>query len=163
MSVDSWADTARRYDYRQRTEHRIAIDTIVTLLKGHIDAKSAADTIVSNYEPLLKQGLNPSPVATLWDVICDAARVLGNRKEIAARLIGLLNSISALKDVTDDHGNAITPPGSSVGVYWRDLPELTMVFRESGMGKHLVLYRSRRNWGFFVNLSLTCRCVLIRH
>ena len=147
MSVESWAHTARRYDYRQRAEHQSAIETIVTLLQGHIDAESAADTIASNYEPLLKQSLNPSPVATLWDIICDAARVLGNQKEIAASLVSLLNSISALKNITDDHGNAITPPGSRTGVYWRDLPELTMVFREGAMGKHPVLYRFRRNWG----------------
>ena len=136
---------------------------MVILLQGHIDAKSASDTIASNYEPLLRQGLIPSPVATLCDISCDAARVPGNRKEIAARLVSLLNSISALKDVTDDHGNAMIRPGSSVGVYWRDLPELTMVFRESGVGKHLVLHRSRRNWAVFVKMSLRGRCVRIRY
>ena len=145
MSVESWAHTARHYDYRQRAEHQSAIETIVTLLQGHIDPESAADTIASSYEPLLKQGLNPSPVATLWDIICDAAQVLRNQKEIAASLVSLLNSISALEDITDDHGIAMTLPGNRAGVHWRDLPELTMIFRESAMGKHPVLYRFRRN------------------
>lgn len=133
MSIEAWADTARSREYRQEAEHQSAIDTIVHLLLGHIDAKSAADTIASNYEPRLKQGLSPSPVATLWDIICHAARVLGNQKEIAACLVNLLNSISALEDVTDEHGSHIHPPGSTAGVYWRDLPELAMVFRESAI------------------------------
>lgn len=139
MSVEAWAETARSYDYRQRAEDQSAIDTLVALLHGHIDAKSAAGTIASKYEPLLRQRLNPSPVATLWDIICHAARALGNQKEVPARLVGLLNEISALEDVKDEHGNAIYPPGSTAGVYWRDLPELTMTFRESGIGKPIYL------------------------
>ena len=144
MSIEAWADTARRCEYRQGVEHQSAIDTVAILLQGHIDVKSAANTIASNYEPLLKQGLNPSPVGTLWDIICDAARVFGNQKAIAACLVSLLNSISDLKDVTNDHGNVITPASSSIGIYWRDLPELTMVFRESAIGMHLAFHRSRR-------------------
>ena len=50
-------------------------------------------------------------------------------------MIDLLNSISQLPDVTDEDGNAITPEWKSAGVYWRDLPELAMMFREYGIGK----------------------------
>lgn len=67
------------------------------------------------------------------------ARALGNQKEVPARLIDLLNEMSALEDVKDEHGSAIHPPGSTAGVYCTDLPELTMTFRESGVGKSIYL------------------------
>ena len=135
MSIGEWADAARRDQYRQGSEHQRAIDTLQSLLEGKTDADSAAGTIASVYEPLLKQNLAPSPVATLWGIFCDAARALGGEKEISERLVGILNSISKLPDVTDQHDKAITPAWSSAGVYWRDLPELTMMFREYAIGK----------------------------
>ncbi len=135
MSIDTWAEAARRDKYRQAAEHQRAIDTLQSLLEGKIDSDSAAGTIASTYEPLLKRGLKPSPVATLWVLICDAVRTLGGNRDIAERQVGLLNSISKLPDVTDEHGKAVTPEWSSAGVYWRDLPELAMMFREYAIGK----------------------------
>lgn len=135
MSIAQWADAARRDKYHQDAEHQRAIDTLQTLLEGKTDADSAATTIGSIYEPLLKRDLKPSPVATLWGILCDAARALCGDREIAVRQVGILNSISKLPDVTDQHGKVITPAWSSAGVYWRDLPELAMMFREYAMGK----------------------------
>ena len=46
----------------------------------------------------------------------------------------MLNSISKLLDVTDEHDKTISPKGS-VGVYWRDMPELVIMFREYAIGE----------------------------
>lgn len=132
MSIEAWADGARQDKYRQNPEHQRAIDTIKILLQGQIDSDSAAGTIASIYNPLFKRGLQTSRVATLWDIVCGATRALGGNRDLAERQVGLLNSISKLPDVKDEHTNAITPVQ---GVYWRDLPELAIMFREYGIGK----------------------------
>ena len=134
MSIEAWATVARHGEYRQAVEHQRAIDTLLHLLEGKTTPETAAGTIASIYEPPLKRGPNPSPVATLWAILCEAARTLGGNKELNERLIDMLNSISKLPDVTDEHGKAISPDGS-VGVYWRDLPELAIMFREYAIGK----------------------------
>ena len=90
--------------------------------------------IVSTYEPLLKSDFKTSPLATLWGMICDVARSLGGNREITERQIALPNSISKLPDVLDGESKAITP-WKSAGVYWRDLPELAMMFREHTIGR----------------------------
>jgi hypothetical protein len=47
--------------------------------------------------------------------------------------------IKELPDVTDMYGNAITPRDwSSAGVYWRDLPEFALMFREYAIGNSSV-------------------------
>lgn len=135
MSVESWANAVRQAEWRQNFEHQCAIDTLQELLNGDISPNTAAGVISSLYEPLIKKNLNPSPVATLWGILCDAARTLGGSKELSERLLDLLDSISQLPDVTDKHGNAITPEWKSAGVYWRDLPELAIMFREYAIGK----------------------------
>ena len=132
MSIEGWADTARHDRYRQGSEHQRAIDTIKDMLQGKLDADSAADAIASIYNPLLKRAFKISPVVTLWGVICDAARVLGGDRDISERMVSLLDSISKLSDVTDDYGNVVTPVR---GVYWRDLPELAITYREYGIGE----------------------------
>lgn len=132
MSVEAWADNARRDKYRQDLEHQRAIDTVKLLLQGETDSDSAAGTIASIYNPLVKHGPKPSLIATLWDIVCDAVRALGGDRDFAELLVSLLNSISKLPDVIDEHGSAIT---SVREVYWRDLPELAIMFREYGIGK----------------------------
>ena len=67
--------------------------------------------------------------------MCDVVRALDGNRDIAERQISLLNSISKLSDVTDDHGKAITPVWTSAGAFWRDLPELAMIFRKYAIGK----------------------------
>lgn len=133
MSIKAWADSARQDKYRQTTEHQRAIETFQGLLEGNTTPNTAADAISSLYEPLIKR--DPSPVATLWGILCEAVRALGGHKDHTERLVSLLISISQLPDVTDKYGNAITPEWKSAGVYWRDLPELSMIFREYAIGK----------------------------
>ena len=133
MSIEEWADAARQSKYRQTTEHQLAIDTFQNLLDGNTAPNTAASIISSLYDPLIKY--DPSPVATLWGILCDAIRALGHNKELSERLVGLLNSISQLPDVTDEHGNAITAEWKSAGVYWRDLPQLSIMMSEYAIGK----------------------------
>ena len=135
MSVEKWANSARQEKYRQDTEHQHAIDAMQALFEDKIDTDSAVDTIASLYEPLLKRNLKPSPVATLWDIICHAARALGGDEKIARRQVEMVNSISKLPDVVDHHDKAVTPAWSSAGVYWKDLPELAMMFGEYALSK----------------------------
>lgn len=85
MSIDVWADTARRGKYRQDPEHQRTIETIKILLQGKIDSNSAAGTIASIYDPLLKRGMKPSFVPTPWGITCDVIRALGDNKDIAER------------------------------------------------------------------------------
>lgn len=139
MSIETWANAARQGQYHQSAEHQRAIDTIQAVLEGNLESDSAAGTIASTYEPLLKKGFKTSPVATLWGLICDVARNLGGNREITERQIALLNSISKLPDVLDGEGKAITPSWKSAGVYWRDLPELAMMFREYAIGRSQIL------------------------
>lgn len=133
MSIEAWADAAR-HKYRQNAEHQRAMDTLQFLLEGKIDSDSGAGTIASIYEPLLKRDASRSGVGTFWAIICNLVRGFGGNKDVAERLVGLLNSISKLPDVRDEHGMAITPAWSSAGVYWRGLPVLTMIFREYAIG-----------------------------
>lgn len=135
MSIEAWANASRRGKYHQGVEHQRAIDTIQSLLEGEIDSDSAARTIAQLYEPLLKRRTDGSPVAILWSFICDAARVLDGNRGISDCLVDLVNSISKLPNIVDEHGKAITPSWSSAGEYWSDLPELAMMFREYGIGK----------------------------
>ncbi|MCJ1462815.1 hypothetical protein MMC07_001418 [Pseudocyphellaria aurata] len=135
MSVEAWANAARRDKYRQDFEHQRAIDAFQGLLDGNVTPDAAAGTIASLYEALIKHRSNTTSVPTLWGILCDAIRALGGNKELSERLVNLLNSISQLPDVTDEHGNVLTPDWKSAGVYWRDLPELAMMFREHGIGK----------------------------
>ena len=65
MSIKQWADAARRAKYYQDAEHQRAIDTLQNVLQGQMDSDSAAGTIASIYEALLKRDPRPSPVATL--------------------------------------------------------------------------------------------------
>ena len=105
------------------------------MLEGNLESDSAASTIASTYEPLLKRGFKTSPVATLRGMICDVARSLGSNREITERQIALPNSISKLPDVLYEQGKAITPAWKSAGVYWRDLPELAIMCRKYAIGR----------------------------
>ena len=88
MSIEQWADAARRAKYYQDAEHQRATDTLQNVLQGQMTSDSAAGTIVSIYEPLLKRDPRLSPVATLWGIFCDTARALGGDRDIAERLVG---------------------------------------------------------------------------
>lgn len=140
MSIEAWADAARRSQYRQNAEQQRAIDTLKTVFEGREDLDSAASTISSIYNPLLKRGFRSSPVTELWGMICEAARILGGDREIDERLIGLLNSISKLPDVADQNSNAINPGNGTSGVYWKDLPGLAIMLREYAIGTFPLSY-----------------------
>ena len=135
MSIQVWADAARQDKYRQDPEHQAAIAAIKSVLEGTKTSDDAARTIAGLYNPLLADHPQVSPVATLWVVICEAARLLGGDNELADRLVRLVNSLSKLPDVIDKHGKAVSAPWKSAGSYWKDLPEFAMIFREYGIGK----------------------------
>ena len=143
MSIEQWADAGRRAKYYQDAEHQRAIDTLQNVLQGQMDSDSAAGTIASIYKPLLKRDPRPSPIATLWDIFYNTTRALGGDRDIAERQVGLFNPIAQLPDVLDQHCKAITPEWSSAGVYWKDLPELAMIFREYAIGKILPTFPLR--------------------
>ena len=135
MSIDAWADKARRSQYRQDAEHQRAITTLKTVFEGNETPVSAASTIASIYEPMLKRGFQLSPVNELWGMICEAVTMLGGNQEIDERLISLLNSISSLPDVIDEKGDVVKAgPYGDYGVYWKDLPSLAIMFREYAIG-----------------------------
>ena len=135
MSIDAWADKARRSQYRQDAEHQRAITTLKTVFEGKETSVSAASTIASIYEPMLKRGFQLSPVNELWGMICEAATMLGSNQEIDERLISLLNSISSLPDAIDEKGNVVKAgPYGDYRVYWKDLPSLAIMFREYAIG-----------------------------
>ena len=136
MSIDTWADKARRSQYRQDAEHQRVITTLKTVFEGKETPVRAASTIASIYEPMLKRDFQFSPVTELWGMICEAATMLGGNHDIDERLISLLNSISNLPDVIDENGNAVKAgPYGNYGVYWKDLPSLAIMFREYAIGK----------------------------
>ena len=135
MSIDAWADKARRSQYRKDAEHQRAITTLKTAFEGKETPVSAASTIASTYEPMLKRGFQLSPVNELWGMICEAATILGGNQDIDQRLISLLNSISSLPDVLDEKGDVVKAgPYGDYGVYWKDLPSLAIMFREYAIG-----------------------------
>lgn len=138
--IQAWADAARQVEDRQDDEHQRAIDTFQGLLQGDISSSTAAEKISSIYNPLLKQeGTKPTSVIKLWHIFSHAVRVLGGETQHAERLTDLLNSIAELPDVADAQGNAITPEWKGARVYWRDLPQFAMIFREFAIGKALYL------------------------
>lgn len=141
MSIQAWADAARQAKHYEGVEHQRAINELESLLVANTAPEKAATTISSIYTPLLKDRSKPSPIGTLWAILCDAVRALGGDEELADRLVQLVNGISKLPDVKDDQGNAITPKWAGAGVYWRDLPELSMIFREYAIGKATVVCR----------------------
>ena len=140
MSIEAWADTVCQSPLRQDAGQQRAIDTLKAVFEDRRDPDSAASTIASIYDQRLKRGFKLSPVTELWGMICEAVRLLGGNREIDKRLIGLLNSISKLPDVTDDKGNAINPGGGITGVYWKDQPGLAIMFREYAIGTLPALY-----------------------
>ena len=142
MSIQTWANAARQERYRQTMEHQQAISTIQGVLEDTIDSDSAARMIAKLYNPLIIRRPEVSPVATLWEIICEVARLLGGDSDLAGRLTNLLNSISMLPDVVDKHGKAVTPSWTSASTYWKDLPELAVMFREYAIGETLVLCHS---------------------
>lgn len=135
MSVQAWADASRNAEYHSDPEHQRAIDTVQNLLESKTDSDSAARRISTLYEPLIKRRTgSSSPVAILWAIISDATRVLGGNTDISTHLVDLLQCISKLPDVVDEHGHDITAAWKSAGVYWKGLPEFAMIFREYGIG-----------------------------
>ena len=137
-SVEAWADAARRHKYRQDFVYQRTIDTFQNVLECKTAANTAAATISSLYEPLIKRDPHSSPVGPVWAILCDAVRTLGGNNDLTQRLVDLLISISELPDVTDDHGNPIFAEWQSRGGYWRILPGFGWIFKEHAMGKSTI-------------------------
>ena len=132
MSIEAWADHARSDKAWQSVENQRTINILQTMFEGKIDPDSAGGTIASIYEPLIKRGYRISPVVPLWLMICGVARALGSNRDVVERVVDMLNSISKLPDVTNICGRALGPIS---GMYWRDLPELAIMFREYVIGR----------------------------
>ena len=117
MTINAWADAARGSPHHQDVEHQRAVDTPELVFEDKIDSNKAASTIASIYNPMLEHGFKFSPVAVLWAIVCEAVRKLGANREIDERPINLINSLSALPDVTDTNDNPISPGNGQNGVY----------------------------------------------
>ncbi|MCJ1268949.1 hypothetical protein MMC22_008837, partial [Lobaria immixta] len=114
MSVEAWADAAHRSPYGRRFEHERAIDTFLSVLQGNTPPNAAASTISSLYEPVIKARSGNVSVGTLWAIFCGTSF----RRQQGARRA---SSRPAQLGLT------------AAGLYWRGLPELTMIFREDAM------------------------------
>lgn len=66
----------------------------------------------------------------------EVLQAFGDDLEIDGRLIGLLNSLEKLSDVTDKDGHPIKAGMGWSGIFWRDLSGLAVILRESAFGKH---------------------------
>ena len=65
MSIEAWAEAARRNEYRQDPEYQDAIGIVKDLLEDKTDSDSAAVMIASVYNPLLKRSSNTMLCLTL--------------------------------------------------------------------------------------------------
>lgn len=133
--IRTWAGEARKAPYRQDRRHQLAVRDLEALFERQKSAQTAATEIAALYSSLLKAGFKTSPVFQLWGMICEATRILGGDLEADHELIKLLNILSGFPDVKDKSGRAIEPGSGFSGVYWRDLPGLTIMFREYAMGR----------------------------
>lgn len=133
MSVQAWNDAAGQSHGYRKAEYQHTVGILRSVFEGEIDSDGAATQINALYEPLLKGNHNNSPVNELWVIICEAVRILGANTAVDERLINLLNALTKLPDITDQHGHPITGGNGVDGVYWKDLPNLALMFREYGI------------------------------
>ena len=135
MSIEAWANAARRSQYRQSAEQQHVIGTLTEVFEEKTEPDRAASKIASIYDPSLKQNSQNSPVHELWGMICEAIKILGGEQKIDVRLISLLNSLAKLPDVKDNHGNVVNAGANgNYRMYWKDLPNLAIMFREYAIG-----------------------------
>ena len=135
MSTEAWIDAARKSENHQKAEYQRTIDILESVFEGNRDPDSAACQLNTIYEPLLKENHKDSPVNQLWGIVCDAIRILGANTIIDERLINLLNALTKLPDVTDQSSQPVAGGNGVDGVYWKDLPNLAVIFREYAIGK----------------------------
>ena len=135
MSVQTWVDSARKNQYNQKPHHQQTIEILSSLFTKNTDVDTAASQINSVYKPLLQEPHRNSPVNELWGLICEAVRQLGRDLNIDGLLVDLLNALTKLPDITDKNGHPVAGGNGVDGVFWRDLPNLAVMFREYGIGK----------------------------
>ena len=140
MSVQAWAHAARESHNCQKAENQHTIDILESVFEGVTDPDRAAGQINSIYEPLLQESHANSPVNGLWGIICEAIRTLGGNMTVDGRLVNFLNALTKLPDVTDKYGHPVTGGNGVDGVYWRDLPNLAIIFREYAMGNIILRF-----------------------
>lgn len=136
MSITEWANTARTAQGNEDAEHQRAIDAIESLLRGEQTPSDAARSIAASYEPRLRASGSGSGMAIFWYLFSVAARTLGRSREYSERLANLLIAMKSLPDVIDTHGR---PVRKHTWVYWRDLPDFALTFREYGICQLLPL------------------------
>ena len=119
-----WADQTARAWYHQEATQQRAIPELQALLDGSQSAIEVAQAIATIYDPQILGHQFTKSVPRFWGLYCGAVREFGGIPEQAERLCDLLESISGLPDV------AWTVSGKEV--YWRDLPDFAIMFREYG-------------------------------
>ncbi len=132
MSVKAWAQQKRSSNDHQDGEYQDMINAFESLLEGHSTPQATARNIAAICEPLIKRDPSNPRNGTVWDILCDAVRVLGGSKDINDRLIDLLSSMIELPEVKDERGTIIKHEWG--GRYWTDLPMWALTFREYGIG-----------------------------
>ena len=142
MSIQAWAHATRQSQNCQQGQNQHTINILESVFEGATDPDSAASQINSIYESLLEENHTNSPVNGLWGIICEAVRTLGANTTVDKRLVNFLNALAKLPDVTDKHGHPVTGGNGVDGVYWRDLPNLAIIFREYAMGNTVLRFCS---------------------
>jgi hypothetical protein len=148
MADDSWAQEARSDGrWRREQEAQQTIDIIEALIDARIDTPAAVEQVTLMYEPLAKE--EPDSVPGIWNVICIAARSIGDNVEVSKTLVDFILGIQQAGDVLDDSGQPVKLNGQTI---WSDLAEFSYNFRLHGIcnclrimqthvGKELILYR----------------------
>ena len=140
MTPAWWADQTARAWYYQKATEQSAISELQAVLDGSQSAVEVAQSVAAIYEPHIEDGcLIMGKVCQFWCLFCEVAREFGGIREQAERLSDLLESMSRLPDVKRNIEGS---------VYWRDLPDFAIAFRE---------------YGFFEMFSEMCESAQSRH
>ena len=140
MTPARWAELASLAKDNQDAPQQSAISELRALLDAEKSAEEVAQAIAAIYEPHIEEGgLIMGYICNYWGIFCEATREFGGTPQQADRLADLLGCMARLPD---------TKRNIEGQVYWRDLPDFGIVFRE---------------YGIFEIFSEICELVLPRH
>lgn len=132
-SVELWVETVRHSSVWLKPETPKTVEILRSVFVGELNTDIAAQAVASLCNPLLQQGLS-GPVFQLWQLMCEAIRMLGYSSEVNERHINLINAISRLPDVTGQDGKPVKAQYGWSGVFWRDMPCFAVEIRETAFG-----------------------------